>query len=212
MFRKTTALIACGLVLLPCLVQAQAAMPGKAVVYKGVVLRLTNVQPLDSAKAKEGDRVPLKLVRPLVIDGITVVPEGELVYGKVTRVKRAGKDCRNGAVKWKVESITFPDSSHAKAHLVFAKEGQNVEVPNVEPGKDKRLGAGDILDGVGVGFEGVMWFIVLAPLLIIALPSILDQQAADKAKACGSKMGQEYLLPENSTIAVAISRDHAVQH
>jgi hypothetical protein len=212
MFRKTIALIACGLMLVPCLAQSQAATPGKVVVYKGVVLRLTNVQPLDSTKAKEGDRIPLKLTRPLVVDGITVLPEGEVVYGKVTRVRHAGKDCRDGRVKWRVENITFPDSSQARAHILFAKAGQNVEVPDVEPGKDKRLGAGDILDGAGTAFEGVMWFIFLAPLLLLALPSILDNNAAEKAKACGGKMGQEYLLPENSTIAVAISRDHAVQH
>ena len=52
----------------------------------------------------------------------------------------------------------------------------------------------------------------LSLLLVIALPSLLDDNAARKAKACGGKMGQEYLLPENSTVAVAISRDHAVQH
>jgi len=212
MFRKTISLIACGLALVPCLAQTQTATPSKVVVYKGVVLRLTNVQSLDSTLAKEGDQVPLKLARPLVVDGITVLPEGELVYGKVTKVKHAGADCRDGAVKWKVESITFPDSTRARAHILFVKEGQNIEVPDVEPGKDKRLAAGDILDGAGTVFEGVMWFIVLAPILLIALPSTLDQQAADKAKACGGKMGHEYLLPENSTIAVAISRDHAVQH
>ena len=212
MFRKTIALIACGLVLVPSLAQGQAATPGKVVVYKGAVLRLTNVQPLDSTKMKEGDRVPLKLARALVVEGVTVLPEGELVYGKVTKVKHAGKDCRNGAVKWRVESITFPDSSQAKAHIMFAREGQNVEVPDFEPGNDKRRGAWDILDGAGSAFAAVMWFVVLAPLLIIALPSILDSNAADKAKACGGKMGQEYLLPENSTVAVAISRDHAVQH
>jgi hypothetical protein len=212
MFRKIIALMSCSLVLVPCLAQAQAATPGKVVVYKGVVLRLTNVQPLDSSTAKEGDQVPLRLARPLVVDGITVLPEGELVYGKVTRVKHAGKDCRDGAVKWKVESITFPDSTQAKAHILFAKEGQNVPVPDVEPGKDTRRDAGDILNGAAGVMEGVMWFIVLAPLLIIFLPSILDNNAADKAKACGGKTGHEYLLPENSTVAVAISRDHAVQH
>jgi len=212
MFRKTIAVIACGLVLVPSLAQAQTATAGKVVVHKGVVLRLTNIQPLDSTKAKHGDQVPLKLTRPLVIEGITVLPEGEVVYGKITRVKHAGKDCRDGRVKLKVENITFPDSSQARTHILFAKEGQNVEVPDVEPGTDKRLSAGDIMDGAGTVFEGLMWFIVLAPVLVIALPSILDDNAAAKAKACGGKMGQEYLLPENSTVAVAIARDHAVTH
>jgi hypothetical protein len=212
MFKRLIAILACGLTLLPCIAQAQTAPSGKVVVYKGVVLQLTNVQPIDSSAAKVGDQVPLKLARPLVVNGVTVLPEGELVYGKVTKVKHARKDCRDGAVKWKVDSITFPDSTQARAHILFAKQGPDVPVPDVEPGSDRRTGAGDILEGMASGMEGVMWFIVLAPLLILFLPSILDQQAEDKAKACGGKMGHEYLLPENSTVAVAISRDHAVQH
>ena len=212
MFKRLIALLACGLTLLPCIAQAQAAPSSKVVVYKGVVLRLTNVQPLDSSTAKVGDQVPLKLARPLVVNGVTVLPEGELVYGRVTRVKQAGKDCRDGVVKWKVDSITFPDSTQARAHIMFAKQGPDVPVPDVEPGKDRRLGSGEILDGIGTGMEAAMWFIVLAPFLIIFLPSILADQASSNAKACGGKMGHEYLLPEHSTVAVAISRDHAVQH
>jgi hypothetical protein len=211
MFRRLIALLACGLAVLPCIAQTQAAPSSKVVVYKGAVLRLTNVQPIDSSTARVGDKVPLKVARALVVNGVTVLPEGELVYGRVTRIKRAGKECRDGAVKWKVDSIMFPDSSQAKAHILFASEG-DVPVPDVEPGKNHRINGDAILEGMGAGMEGIMWFIVLAPLLIIFLPSILDQQAEDKAKACGGKTGHEYLLPENSTIAVAISRDHAVQH
>ena len=44
--------------------------PGKIVVYKGVVLRPTNMQPLDSTEAKEGDRVLLKANVPSSIDGL----------------------------------------------------------------------------------------------------------------------------------------------
>ena len=212
MFRRMIAFLACGLTVLPCVAQTQAAPSGKVVVYKGAVLRLTNVQPLDSSTANVGDKVPLKLARPLLVNGVTVLPEGELVYGRVTRVKHAGKDCRDGAVKWKVDSISFPDSTQAKAHIMFAKQGQDVPVPDVEPGSDRRRGSGEIIDGMAGAMEGVVWFIVLAPLLIIFLPSILDNQAAEKAKACGGKMGHEYQLQENSTVAVAISRDHAVQH
>jgi hypothetical protein len=45
----------------PSLAPARASTPGKIVVYQGVVLRPTNIQPLDSTEAKEGDRVLLKL-------------------------------------------------------------------------------------------------------------------------------------------------------
>ena len=211
MFRRSTAILSCVLLGVPYFAQAQAApTPRKIVVRKGVVLHLTNLQLLDSATAKPGDRVPLKLVRPLLVDGTVLLPEGEVLYGTITRVKHAGKDCHDGSIRWRVESITLPDASKAKAHLMFATPG-TVPVPDVMPKRDHHAGS-EALEGIPGVMEGAIWFIVLAPLLILFLPSILDQQAEDKAKACGGHAGHEFQLPENSTVAVAISREHTVQH
>jgi hypothetical protein len=153
MFKRLIAILACGLTLVPSLAQAQAAPSGKVKVSKGVILRFANLQPIDSTTAKEGDQVPLKLVRSVVIDGVTVLSEGELVYGRVTRVKRAGKDCHDGDVKWKVDSITFPDSTQAKAHIFFVKP-DDVPVPDMEPAKHHQS-AGEIVEGVFGVLEGV---------------------------------------------------------
>jgi hypothetical protein len=210
MFKRLIAILACGLTLVPCFAQSQAAPSGKVKVSKGVILRFANLQPIDSTTAKEGEQVPLKLVRSVVIDGVTVLSEGELVYGRVTRVKRAGKDCRDGDVKWKVDSITFPDSTQAKTHIFFVKQGDE-PVPDMEPAGHHQS-AGDIANDFAGILEGVMWFVVLAPLLILFLPSILDQQVEIKAKECGGRMGHEYVMPENSTVAVAISKDFVVKH
>ena len=211
MFKRAIAILACGLTLVPCFAQSQAAPSGKVTVAKGIILRLTNLQPIDSTTAKEGDQVPLKLVRSVVIDGVTVLSEGELVYGRVTRVKRAGKDCRDGAVKWKVDSITFPDSTQARAHIFFVKPG-DVPVPDMDPAEHHQNVGEDIADGFFGVLEAAMWVVALAPIVIVLLPVTLVQEAEFKAKECGGKMGNEYLMPENSTVAVAISRDHVVQH
>ena len=210
MFKRLIAILACGLTLVPCVAEAQAAPSGKVKVSKGVILRFANLQPIDSATAKEGDQVPLKLVRSVVIDGVTVLSEGELVYGRVTQVKHAGKDCRDGAVKWKVDSITFPDSTQAKAHILFVTPG-DVPVPDREPPWHSES-AGDIVNDFLSVLEGLTWFVMLSPLLILFLPAVLDQWVHIKAQTCGGKMGQEYLIPENSTVAVAISRNYLVQH
>ena len=211
MFKRLIAILACGLTLVPCFAQSQAAPSGKVKVPKGVILRLTNLQPIDSATAKEGDQVPLKLVRSVIIDGVTVLSEGELVYGRVTRVKHAGKNCHDGAVKWKVDSITLPDSTQARAHIFFVKPG-DVPVPDMDPAEHHQNVGENIMDGFLGGLEAALWVIALAPLVIVLLPPTLIQEAEIKAKECGGKMGNEYLMPENSTVAVAISRDYSVKH
>jgi hypothetical protein len=215
MFKRSIALVACLLVLIASSASAQTAVTpgsGRVVVHKGVVLRLSNVTPLDSATAKPGDAVVLKVARALVVDGVTLVPEGEIIYGKVTKARHAGKDCHNGFVKLKIESIVFPDATKADTHLLFAAAGQNVSVPDVLQQRHHHLTGGQIAEGIPDAMQAAVWTVVLAPLVIIFLPSILDQQAEDKAKACGGRNGQEYLLPESSTVAVVISKDHVVRY
>jgi hypothetical protein len=211
MFKRLIAILACGLTLVPCFAQSQAAPSSTVKVSKGVILRFANLQPIDSTTAKEGDQVPLKLVRSVVIDGVTVLSEGELVYGRVTRVKHAGKDCRDGNVKWKVDSITFPDSTQAKAHIFFVKPGDE-PVPDMDPAEHHQNVGENIVDGFFVGLEAAMWVVALAPIIIVLLPPTLIQEAETKARECGGKMGHDYLMPENSTVAVAISRDYVVKH
>jgi hypothetical protein len=205
MFKRMIAILACGLTLVPCFAQVQAAPSGKVKVSKGIILRFANLQPIDSVTAREGGQVPLKLVRSVVIDGVTVLSEGELVYGRVTRVKRAGKNCHDGAVKWKVDSITFPDTTQGKTHIFFVKPG-DVPVPDMERGES----AGDIANDFASILEGLTWFVMLSPLLILLLPAVLDQWVGSKKRECAGRTGHEYLVPENSTIAVAISRNYAV--
>jgi hypothetical protein len=209
MFKRLIAILACGLTLVPSLAQAQAAPSSKVKVSKGVILRFANLQPIDSATAKEGDQVPLKLVRSVVIDGVTILSEGELVYGRVTRVKRAGKNCHDGVVKWKVDRIIFPDSTQVKTRIFFVKPG-DAPVPDMEPPEYHPSGWDFAAEFFSV-LEGIEWMIVLAPLLILFLPAILDQQAEFKARKCGGKAGNEYRMPENSTVAIAISRDYLVK-
>jgi hypothetical protein len=51
-------------------------------------------------EAKAGDDVPLRLSRPLVVNSVTLLGEGEVLHGKVTRIKRSGPRGRNGEVNW----------------------------------------------------------------------------------------------------------------
>lgn len=72
--------------------QNAKTLPKTVNVKRGHTLWLSLLTPLDSGHANFGDDVTLKLVRPLVADGATVLPTEWIVHGKVTKVKRAGKN------------------------------------------------------------------------------------------------------------------------
>src|SRR5438309_2035388 len=88
--------------------QAQSAPspPTRVKLNRGQTLRLSLLTPLDSAHANVGDEVRAKLNRPLIADGVVVLPADLIVRGTVTNVKRAGKKCHDGKVEWKLNEVT----------------------------------------------------------------------------------------------------------
>ena len=98
---------------------------------KGTGLKLALLQPLDSATAKAGDDVPLRLSRPLVVNGVTLLGEGDVLHGKVTRVKRSGPRCRDGEVDWKLDRIPFSDGTTARSNVHFTTATPDATVDDV---------------------------------------------------------------------------------
>src|SRR5438128_306836 len=57
-------------------------------VKKGTDVKLAFDNSLSSDTAKPGDRVKLHVDEAVVVDGKTVIPEGEKVTGTISRVKK----------------------------------------------------------------------------------------------------------------------------
>lgn len=73
---------------------AEAAAPSDAAVIR-TIPRLTPIvvellATLSSETSANGDRFPLRLAQPIVIDGVTVVPAGTLGEGEVVHAKPKG--------------------------------------------------------------------------------------------------------------------------
>ncbi len=62
--------------------QVNATKPRTVTLKRGQELNLSLVTPLDSRRAQVGEEVELKLARPLVVDGVTVLPLDWAVRGQ----------------------------------------------------------------------------------------------------------------------------------
>jgi hypothetical protein len=51
----------------------------------------------------------LRLKKPLLADGVTVLPAGWPVHGRINDVKRATKNCQPGSIHWELEPLTRMD-------------------------------------------------------------------------------------------------------
>lgn len=172
-------------------------------VRRGVTLKFLLVKPLSSETANVGDDVPLLLARPLVVDGVTLLEPGVLAHGKVTKVRRAGPNCRSGRVQWKVDNLEFADGSKAKTEMMVGYSGGRGDVPERVPSSAIQRGRHDA------------WRrIAYAPLFAVELPFLVLLVIAMSSGDGGpcTTPGQDYVLPSNYAIAVAIAKNHRVHY
>ena len=197
MFRRIVALLAISILAsTPGLGEQGAAPKRTVVVSKYTTLKFALLRSLDSRTAKVGDDVPLRLTRPLVVDGVTVFPAGGLAHGRITRVKRP-RMCYDAELEWKVKQITFPDSTTAKAEvgLVFPKADAGV------PDTFRPLRQGD-----DISTRDALPLLVLTALI---WPYMLAYDVLHHDNK-GCSLGGEHYLPANSTVAVVLTRSHRI--
>ena len=102
----------------------------------GTVLSARLVTPLDSSKTPRGTPVEAIVTEPVMSEaGELVVPEGTVLVGEVTFAKAARHLHRNGALRFLIERVEFPEAS-AAAPL-------RASVYSVESSADDRIALDD---------------------------------------------------------------------
>lgn len=192
--------------------QVYSAMQETTVkIYKHTGLRFATVQSLDSANAKIGDDVPMRLLDPLVVDGITVFEAGEVVHGEVTKVRKADSRCHNGLVRFKLDHVAFPDLSIIRTKVRSVDSTPDAYVPTVYLQDSPHFDLGDPDIPTDTWWKAVLGVPVLgvkaavyAPLLV---PALVLSPAYLAHGPC-SDIGREYHLAANATVGVEITNDY----
>lgn len=125
-----------------------AELPANAVI--GIQLETT----VSSETAKVEDAVRARVTRPVVVDGVTVIPAGSRVSGLVTAVERGGRFRERSRVGVRFTSVTVGDDTHVPIRTeTIYRVG---EAPTGEA--TAKIGAsavvGSILGGVFGGKKG----------------------------------------------------------
>jgi hypothetical protein len=102
--------------------QEHAAVSNTVRLKRGEALVLVLLTPLDSGSAQVGDDVSLKLLLPLTVEGVNILPDGWPVHGRVSDVTRAGRNCKAGSIVWKPNEITAPDGTKVAISLGRAEK------------------------------------------------------------------------------------------
>ena len=172
-------------------------------VRKGTLLKLETLQALDPATARPGDDVPLRFRRALYVEGVTLIPQGSLLHGTITKATPAGPHCNLGEVVWQLNSITLPDSSTIKTKIRFKVPGKDYPVAEntrTRVPTSAHEKAGKVIE------SGLV--LPLAPL-VFASKGI--KSLGGKPHGCPAASPNKP-LPAHSTVAVEILEDHAVRY
>jgi hypothetical protein len=167
---------------------------------QGQVLEMKLVKRMNSGRTKVGDIVVLRLKKPLLADGVTVLPAGWPVHGRITYVKRAAKNCQPGSIHWELEPLTMPDGKKIEIQSIaedVARSRLLGQVPHDAAGTD----AGGKTGGksrekttrktgssVGGVIRNIALGIALVPLLILMLPLFVYAEGED---SCPGGKGRE---------------------
>ena len=190
--------------------------PRTVTLRQGQVLEMKLVKRLNSRRAKVGDVVVLRLKKPLLADGVTVLPAGWPVQGRITEVKRAAKNCQPGSIHWELEPLTMTDGKKVEMQSIaedVARSRLLDQVRHDAPGPDaggKAGGKGGETttpktgSSVGGVIENIALAIVWVPLLILMFPLFVRAEGAD---SCPGGKGREESVWEGRTPYAEISND-----
>jgi len=97
---------------------------GYPILEDGTPIKLRLTRTLSSAEARTGDRVDFQVVDPIVLDGVTVVPQGSIAWGTITEAQRKRRMGRGGKLAVQVESVRLANSEKARLRAVREAQGK----------------------------------------------------------------------------------------
>jgi hypothetical protein len=96
---------------------------GKLILEDGTPLRLRLSRTLSSADCKTGDRIDFEVMDPIVLDGITVVPQGGIAWGTVTEAEHKRSMGRAGKLNIAITAVKLANSEKANLRAVRDTKG-----------------------------------------------------------------------------------------
>jgi hypothetical protein len=197
----------CLLVITPAMLCAQSGAdnPETKIVKleRGQVLDLSLVTPLDSAHAHVGDEISFQLERDLNANGLTVLPRNSAIHGRITKVVRAGKSCKSGRTRWKLEPLKTASGRKIKV--------QSIPVYLAKPHGDHVVDRVR-LDTTGEKIARDTQYATMVPVVVLFSPIIvpwliLFTIATSGEGSCDGSRGQEETILSGTHFYAAVSKD-----
>jgi hypothetical protein len=96
---------------------------GKPILEDSTPVRMRTRRNLSSADCKVNDQIDFEVLDPVVLDGITVIPQGGIAMGKVTESEHKKSMGRAGKLNIVIESVKMTNGEKAALRAVKDTKG-----------------------------------------------------------------------------------------
>jgi hypothetical protein len=175
------------LVLIAALARLQFAQvaPQTVSVPRGTGVEIELTQDISSETLKAGQTIAFRLVRPIELNGETLLPAGAPATGIVETVQTSGKWGKSGAFNLTLEPLKLADGTHI--HIDFPRPQR------------RKSGKAEKADKVAEGTLATMYYTAYFPLIPVALIA-----GARKGKPFNIRSGERYLVYVTSPDATPV--------
>jgi hypothetical protein len=97
----------------------------KVPVSDGIAVEVELTQNVSSEELKEGDPVAFKVIRPVEINGVTVIKKDATARGHVVKVKKAGRWGKQGKLDWAMNDAISVDGTKIPLRFTQAARGDS---------------------------------------------------------------------------------------
>jgi hypothetical protein len=194
-------------------VQAQSdgdTLPRAVTLMHGQVLELSLVKPLNSRHARVGDDVVFKLAKPLMADGVQVLPAEWLVHGRIADAKPAAKNCQPGSIRWDFNSLAMKNGTTVEIHSVPDDVAMSWLRDEARQDADK---SGSVpakstgKTGTSVGSAALTIFAAPITILLLSVFVLADIKGYDLDGSCQRGKGKERSIRAGTAFYAAITND-----
>jgi hypothetical protein len=92
---------------------------------RGTVITVETLYPVSSASFKLNNTIAFSVIKPVIVDGVLLIPRGTTARAKIVRVKKAQMLGRGGALTFQMEYILGMDGTKIPVQLTASAEGGN---------------------------------------------------------------------------------------
>lgn len=169
-------------------------------VSSGTKIKTYLQNPINTSSAQKGDRITAVLTDDLKYNGVTIAPQGSLVYGTLTKARHATYGSRNGRVVIDFTQLVTPENK------IYEISTENIDFTVTNDGKLAKT-VGNAVAGAAIGALAGLLFGAMGDYSLLAATAIgAGVGAGTSLIGSGAERGVDAEIPSFTELELTLTK------